>query len=65
MIDHYQSEISLFLERYKKDHPDLEMRQREGRFRLWDRKVLDREDSESRECLSSENIPQKSYVYYD
>ncbi len=62
MLHHYESDISKFLKKYKQDHPDLEMRQREGRSHFWEKKIP---DSEIEEDSLSECLSQKPYVYYD
>jgi len=59
MAEHYESEITQFLKRYKKEHPDVEQRQREGRSRLWER----RQDPELAEAFKQANVPQRPYVY--
>ena len=59
MASHYQSDITKFLQEYKKQHPDVEQRQREGRGLLWD-KVL---DPELQEGFRAARVPQKPYVY--
>jgi len=59
MASHYQSDITKFLQEYKKQHPDVEQRQREGRGLLWD-KVL---DPELQEGFRVARVPQKPYVY--
>ena len=35
----YVSEATQFINQYKKDHPDTEKRQREGRLLLWDKEI--------------------------
>jgi len=59
MTQNYQSEITEFLQQYKAQHPDLEARQREGRARLWDKRV----DPELQEGFRAARVPQKPYVY--
>jgi hypothetical protein len=55
----YESEITLFLKDYKKQHPDAEKRQREGRGLLWDKP----QDPELLEQFRAARVPQKPYVY--
>lgn len=59
MAANYESEITKFLKDYKKSHPDLEQRQREGRARLWDRP----QDPELQEGFKQARVPQRPYVY--
>jgi hypothetical protein len=59
MANNYESEITQFLNRYKKEHPDTEMRQREGRLRLWDKHI----DLELQEGFRAARIPMQPYVY--
>ena len=33
----YESDITLFVQELKKQHPEIEQRQAEGRARLWDK----------------------------
>jgi len=56
----YQSPITEFLNSYKKQHPDTEQRQREGRARLWDKYI----DPELQEGYKAAKEPQPPYVYY-
>jgi hypothetical protein len=55
----YESEITLFLKELKKDKPELEQNQREGRARLWDKAQNLREQREFDDAA----IAQKPYVY--
>jgi len=59
MANNYQSEITEFLQQYKAQHPDVEARQREGRARLWDKRI----DPEQQEGFRAARVPQKPYVY--
>ncbi len=59
MAANYESEITLFLKKYRKEHPDVEKRQREGRARLWDRP----QDPELLEGFKQAKVPQRPYVY--
>lgn len=59
MAKHYESDITRFLKQYKDQHPDTEMRQREGRARLWDKNI----DPELQEGFKQARVPQKPYVY--
>jgi hypothetical protein len=59
MAKNYESEITLFLKQYKKDHPDTEARQRESRARLWEKHI----DPELQEGFRAARVPQKPYVY--
>ena len=59
MAEHYESEITRFLKDYKKTHPDVEQRQRDGRARLWERQ----QDPELAEAFKQSKVPQRPYVY--
>lgn len=60
MAKSYESEITEFLKNYKRQHPDTEQRQREGRGRLWDKFI----DPELQEGFKEAKVPQTPYVYY-
>ena len=55
----YESEITLFLKELKKEEPQLEQQQREGRARLWDKA----QDLRTQRELDAAEIAQKPYVY--
>lgn len=59
MAKNFESEATQFLNRYKKEHPDTEMRQREGRARLWDKYI----DPETHEGFRAARVPMQPYVY--
>ncbi|CAM5465103.1 DUF3460 family protein [Eoetvoesiella caeni] len=59
MANHYESEITQFLNQYKKQHAGTEQRQREGRARLWDKQI----DPELQEGFRAARVPQQPYVY--
>jgi hypothetical protein len=59
MATNYESEITRFLKDYKKQHPDVEKRQREGRGLLWDKP----QDPELLEGFRAARVPQRPYVY--
>ena len=59
MAEHFESDITLFIKSYRKDHPDLEQRQREGRSRLWDKPL----DAELQEGFKQARVQQRPYVY--
>lgn len=57
----YKSDVTQFIDSLKQRDPQLEERQRQGRFLLWDKPVVDREAQQaSREA----RVPQKPYVYH-
>ena len=56
----YESELTAFLRDLKKEHPDLERKQREARALWWDR-ISDPEDVER---WQQAQPPRDSYVYY-
>ncbi|MDY3330831.1 MAG: DUF3460 family protein [Pelistega sp.] len=55
----YESEATLFLKQYKKEHPETMQKQLEGRARLWDKEV----DTEQQEQYKAARVYQKPYVY--
>lgn len=55
----YESEITLFLKELKKEEPQLEQEQREGRARLWDKT----QDLRTQREFDAAEIAQKPYVY--
>jgi len=59
MATEYKSEITQFLQEYKKQHPDVERRQREGRALLWDKP----QDPELLDGYRAARVRQKPYVY--
>ena len=59
MARHYESEITQFLNDYKRTHADTEQRQREGRARLWDKNL----DTELLENFRASRVNQRPYVY--
>jgi len=59
MAQHYESEITQFLNQYKQEHRNTEQRQREGRALLWDRQI----DSELQENFRAARLPMPTYVY--
>ncbi|HZH56950.1 DUF3460 family protein [Yanghanlia caeni] len=60
MSKHYESDITKLINQIKQQQPDTELRQREGRSRLWDKHV----DPELHEGFKQANVPQPPYVYY-
>ncbi|NYT25796.1 DUF3460 family protein [Alcaligenaceae bacterium] len=59
MAKNYESDVTQMIRQYKEQHPDTEMRQREGRARLWDKNL----DAELQEGFKQANVPQRPYVY--
>lgn len=59
MARHYESELTQFLNQYKRQHSDTEQRQREGRARLWDKNL----DAELLENYRASRVTQRPYVY--
>ncbi len=55
----YQSDVTLFIEKLKKDKPTLEAEQRVGRALLWDKNV----DRSLQEEYKDGRVAQKPYVY--
>lgn len=60
MAKNYESEITQFLNQFKKQNPQTEAKQREGRGRLWDKHI----DPELQEGYRAAAEPQAPYVYY-
>ena len=56
----FLSDITQFLNQYKDEHPGTEVRQREGRARLWDKPL----DAEQQEGFRAGKLSQAPYVYY-
>ncbi len=56
----YKSELTQFLEQLKRERPQLERRQREGRALLWDRP----QDLETMQRNRQSRVARSSYVYY-
>ena len=55
----YQSDATQFIESLKKQDPQLEQRQREGRALLWDKPI----DRDLQADLHAGDVAQKPYVY--
>lgn len=60
MANNFQSELTQFINNYKKEKPETEANQRAGRFRLWDKEL----NSEQQEGFRKAYVPQDPYVYY-
>ena len=59
MAKNFESDVTQFIKKFKEEHPDTELRQREGRARLWDKSI----DFELHEGYKQARVPQKPYVY--
>ena len=55
----YVSEVTHFLQDLKKQDPELEAKQKEGRARLWDKP----QNPELAKEFKAGSVPQKAYVY--
>lgn len=55
----YESDITRFLRELKRDRPQLEERQRQGRAIWWDRP----QDLEAQKRYKAARVPQQPYVY--
>ena len=55
----YQSDVTLFIEKLKKDKPSLEAEQRAGRALLWDKNV----DRSLQAEYQEGTVAQNPYVY--
>lgn len=56
---HYTSEATQFLNQLKKDRPELDRQQQEGRALLWDKEV----DRDLQAEYQAGRVAQKPYVY--
>ena len=56
---HYQSDVTLFIDKLKADKPSLEAEQRAGRALLWDKSV----DRAAWSDYRAGEVEQKPYVY--
>lgn len=56
----YKSDVTQFIDSLKARDPQLEDRQRQGRFLLWDKKPADRE---AQQAARESRVEQKPYVY--
>lgn len=61
MAKNYESDVTQFLNGFKKQHPETDAKQREGRGRLWDKPI----DAEAQEGYKASEVPQAPYVYYE
>ncbi len=57
---HYTSEATNFIEQLKKDKPQLDAQQQQGRSLLWDKEV----DADVWQDYRAGKVAQKTYVYY-
>lgn len=55
----YQSDITQFLQDLKAKKPEIEVQQREGRAKLWDRSL----DLEEQARYRASRVAQQGYVY--
>jgi hypothetical protein len=55
----YESEITRFLRELKKNNPDIERGQREGRAIFWDKDI----DADLYRRYEASDVPQPAYVY--
>lgn len=55
----YKSEVTLFIDALKKQHPELDAQQQAGRALLWDKQV----DAEVQAQYRAGRVRQKPYVY--
>ena len=59
MAKNYESDVTQMIKQLKEQNPDTELRQREGRARLWDKNL----DPELHEGFRQARVPLKPYVY--
>ena len=55
----YESDITRFLRELKKNNPDIERGQREGRAIFWDKNI----DADLYKRYEASEVPQPAYVY--
>lgn len=55
----YQSDATLFLQQLKKDRPNLQAEQLQGRSLLWDKE----QDRDQKKGYAQARVAQKPYVY--
>jgi hypothetical protein len=55
----YESDITRFLRELKKNNPDIERGQREGRAIFWDKDI----DADLYRRYEASDVPQPAYVY--
>ncbi|MDE2593771.1 MAG: DUF3460 family protein [Burkholderiales bacterium] len=55
----YKSDVTQFIDSLKQRDPQLEERQRQGRFLLWDKNV----DRQAQQEYNESRVAQKPYVY--
>jgi hypothetical protein len=55
----YKSDVTQFIDSLKSRDPQLEERQRQGRFHLWDKPV----DRDAQKAWGEARVAQKPYVY--
>jgi len=59
MSSHYESELTRFLRELKRENPEIESGQREGRAIFWDKNL----DADLYRRFRQSNVPQPAYVY--
>lgn len=59
MLSGYESDITRFLRELKKNNPDIERGQREGRAIFWDKDI----DAHLYKRYAESNVAQPAYVY--
>ena len=59
MSSHYESELTLFLRQLKRENPEIEAGQREGRAIFWDKNL----DRDLYRRFRQSDVPQPAYVY--
>lgn len=60
MANNFQSELTQYINQLKQDNPDMELGQRLGRARLWDKDL----DAEQQDGFRKAKVAQDPYVYY-
>ena len=56
----YQSEFTVFMDKFLQQHPDVDAQRTPYRLTLWDRKI----DLDAQRRYHASRVPLKPYVYY-
>lgn len=59
-MEKYESDTTLFLRQFLREHPEVADKQKKARATWWDRPY----DAEQREAFDAAKVPKKPYEYY-
>lgn len=59
-MEKYESDVTLFLQQFLKDHPEVPEKQRRARATWWDKPY----DAQQRQDFEAARVPKKPYEYY-